>query len=55
MPTVSCGLLPPPPLRAEPSWFTRSVKLTIHDSLGNVSAEATNNAVRLFSPGVCGF
>jgi hypothetical protein len=31
------------------------VRLKIHDNLGNVSAEAVNNGVRLIPVGVCGF
>jgi hypothetical protein len=31
------------------------VKLKIHDSLGNVSAEATDSGVRLLPQGSCGF
>jgi hypothetical protein len=54
-PAVDCSLLPPPPLPAGTTWFTLTVKLTIHDSLGNVSAEAVNNGVRLFPNGTCGF
>jgi len=32
-----------------------TVKLTIHDSLGNTSAEAVNSGVRLFPTGTCGY
>jgi hypothetical protein len=31
------------------------VRLTIHDSDGNVSAEAINHDVRLIPLGVCGY
>jgi hypothetical protein len=31
------------------------VTLTIHDDLGNVSAEAIHRDARLFPQGVCGF
>ena len=55
MPTVNCGFLPPPPLPAGASWFTLIVRLKIHDSLGNVSAEAIDNSARLLPQGVCGF
>lgn len=55
MPTVNCSLLPPPPLPPGEPWFTLIVTLTIHDSLGNVSAKAIDNGARLFPQGVCGF
>jgi hypothetical protein len=55
MPAVDCSLVPPPPMPAGRSWFTMVVKLKIHDNLGNVSAEAVNNDVRLIPVGVCGF
>jgi len=32
-----------------------TVTLKIHDDLGNVSAVATNDGVRLFPRGTCGF
>jgi hypothetical protein len=32
-----------------------TVKLKVHDNLGNVSAEAVDSGVRLFPQGVCGF
>jgi hypothetical protein len=32
-----------------------TVTLKVHDSLGNVSAVATDKVVRLFPQGVCGF
>jgi hypothetical protein len=54
-PVVSCSFLPPPPLPAGPQSFTMTVTLRIHDSLGNVSALATDNGVRLLPQGVCGF
>jgi hypothetical protein len=31
------------------------IRLKIHDSLGNVSAEAIDNGARLLPQGVCGF
>jgi hypothetical protein len=55
MPSVNCSFLPPPPLPAGASWFTLVVKLKIHDSLGNVSAEAVDSGARLLPQGVCGF
>ena len=54
-PTVDCSLVPPPPMPPGTSWFTMVVTLKIHDNLGNVSAEAVNNDVRLIPVGVCGF
>ena len=53
-PGVSCAWLPAPPFGPGASWFTISVTLRIHDSLGN-TAEATNNNVRLFPRDTCGF
>ena len=55
MPTVDCSMVPPPPFPAGVTWFTMTVKLTVHDTLGNVSAEAVDSGVRLFPQGVCGF
>jgi hypothetical protein len=55
MPTIQCSLLPPPPLPPGNPWFTMIVTLTIHDSLGNVSAEASHTGVRLLPQGACGF
>ncbi|HWF85112.1 MAG TPA: hypothetical protein VG222_09705, partial [Vicinamibacterales bacterium] len=54
-PTVDCSLVPPPPFPAGVTWFTMTVKLTIHDSLGNTSAEAVDSGVRLFPQGSCGY
>jgi hypothetical protein len=57
-PAVDCSLIPAPPFPPAPAdqWFTMTVTLKIHDSLGNVSALATDRIVRLFpQPGVCGF
>lgn len=54
-PAFNCGLLPPPPFPAGSSFFLLVVKLKIHDNAGNVSAEATNDSVRLFPRGLCGF
>ncbi len=55
MPSVNCSLLPPPPFPEGPQWFTMVVTLKIHDSLGNVSAEAVNRGVRVIPKDVCGF
>jgi hypothetical protein len=57
MPAVNCSLIPPPPLPAAPAdqWFTMTVTLKVHDSLGNVSAVATDRIVRLFPDHNCGF
>jgi trimeric autotransporter adhesin len=55
MPAADCDLLPPPPLPAGTTWFPMTVKLRIHDSLGNVSPEAVNSGVRIFPAGTCGF
>jgi hypothetical protein len=54
MPTVNCSLLPAS-LPPDSTWFTMIVTLTIHDNLGNVSAQAVDRGVRLFPQGVCGF
>jgi hypothetical protein len=55
MPATDCSLLPPPPLPAGATWLMMTVKLTIRDSLGNVSAEAADNGVRLIPNGACGY
>ena len=55
MPNVNCSILPPPPLPPDKTWFTMTVTLKIHDDLGNVSAVATDDGVRLFPKGTCGF
>jgi hypothetical protein len=56
-PAVNCSLIPAPPLPSAPAdqWFAMTVTLKVHDSLGNVSAVATNKVVRLFPQGACGF
>jgi len=55
-PSVDCSFVPPPPLPAETPWLNMTVTLTIHDSLGNVSAQAVDRGVRLIpQSGVCGF
>ena len=35
--------------------LTMTVKLKIHDSNGNTSAEVVDNGVRLLPKGVCGY
>jgi len=55
MPAVNCSLLPPPPFPEGPQGFTMIVTLKVHDSLGNVSAEAVNRSVRVIPKDVCGF
>ncbi len=54
-PTVNCSLVASSQMAAGTSWFTMVVRLTIHDSDGNVSAEAINHDVRLIPLGVCGY
>jgi len=54
-PTVNCSLVGATQMAAGTSWFTMVVRLTIHDSDGNVSAEAINRDVRLIPLGVCGY
>jgi hypothetical protein len=53
MPTVTCALVPPPPLPAQ--GFMMTVTLQIRDDLGNVSPVATDSGIRLFPQSVCGF
>jgi len=55
MPDVDCSMIPPPPLPVGTQWLTMRVTLTVRDDLGNMSAVATNNDVRLFPKGSCGF
>jgi trimeric autotransporter adhesin len=57
MPAVSCGWLPAPPLAAGANpWLPLIVTLKVHDDLGNVSAEFSNNGgARVFPQGVCGY
>ena len=54
-PSATCALVPPAPLPAGVEFLTLTVKLKVHDSLGNVSAEAVNDGVRLLPQGSCGF
>jgi hypothetical protein len=55
MPATNCSLLPSPSLPHDYPWFPLVVTLTVHDSLGNVSAEASNHTARVFPNGACGF
>lgn len=56
-PAVNCSFLPPPPLPAAPAdqFFKLTVTLKVTDSLGNVSAVASNPNARVFPSGTCGF
>ena len=56
-PAVNCSFLPSPPLPAPPAdqFFKLTVTLKVTDSLGNVSAVASNPNARVFPSGVCGF
>ena len=47
--------MPSRPLPQGVRWFMMTVTLTIHESLGNVSAQAVDRGVRLLPQGVCGF
>lgn len=55
MPAADCSLLPPPPLPAGSTWVNLLVTLKVHDAAGNVSGIATNDHVRLFPNGTCGY
>ena len=55
MPSANCALLPVPPLPAGTTSFPLTVTLRIRDSLGNVSAVATNSGARVLPQGACGF
>ena len=55
MPSASCALLPAPPLPAGTTSFPLRVTLRIRDSLGNVSAVATDSGARVLPQGACGF
>lgn len=55
MPAVDCSLLPAPPMPVGSTWITLVVTLKVHDDLGNVSDIATNDHVRLFPDGTCGY
>jgi hypothetical protein len=54
-PRATCALVPPPPLPAGTEYLRMTVKLRVRDSLGNISAEAVNDGVRLLPQGACGF
>jgi hypothetical protein len=54
-PAVSCVLLPPAPLPEGVQWLTMTVTLRVRDDLGNISAEAVNDGVRLIPRGACGY
>jgi hypothetical protein len=55
LPATGCSLLPSPSLPHEFAWFPLVVTLTVRDSLGNVSALATDRGARVFPNGTCGF
>jgi len=55
MPSITCNLVPLPPLPPNREWLAMTVRLTVRDSLGNVSEEAVNKGIRLFPQGACGF
>jgi hypothetical protein len=55
MPSATCALLPAPPLPAGTTSFPLTVTLKIRDSLGNVSALATDTGARVLPQGACGF
>jgi len=55
MPAVDCSIVPPPPFPSGVTWFAMTVTLKVHDNQGNVSAVSTDNGVRLFPQGTCGF
>jgi hypothetical protein len=54
-PPASCGFLPPPPLAEGFSSFPLTVRLTIRDSLGNVSATVVYDGARVLPNGFCGY
>jgi hypothetical protein len=54
-PVVDCSFLPAPPLPTGATWFNMTVKLKVHDDLGNVSDETTDPNVRIFPNGTCGY
>jgi hypothetical protein len=53
-PPFSCNLLPSAPTPAGAS-LSMTVKLVVHDSLGNVSAESVHTDIRLLPQGACGY
>lgn len=54
-PPADCSLLPQPPLPDGTTSFPLIVRLTVRDSLGNVSEEAVNTGARVVPNGMCGF
>ena len=55
MPVANCAFIPAPPLGQGMTSFPLTVRLTVRDSLGNVSAEAVNTSQRVLPQGSCGF
>jgi hypothetical protein len=55
MPSATCAFIPGPPLPAGITSFPLTVTLVIHDSLGNVSAVASETGARVLPQGACGF
>ena len=55
LPVANCGFLPPPPLPEGQSSYRLTVTLRNRDSLGNVSAVASDDGARVLPNGLCGF
>jgi hypothetical protein len=53
-PPFSCSLVPAPSSPGATS-LSMTVKLVVHDSLGNVSAESVHTDIRLLTGGACGY